>query len=282
MDLTVIINDLGVLNVIAISAIVFIGLPHGAMDGAVAYRLGWMGDLKKSASFFIFYVLISICVVLFWIEFPVIALIGFLGVSMIHFGIGDVHGIEDSRVWIEVVAHGGVVICGISMAHMTSVDEIYSALLGGESTRWVWRFIYMTTAVTVCALLYCITRFYVNEKWKQTSFELIFLGITFYLLPPLLAFAFYFCFVHSIRHFKSIYSTLNDGLSNKRIYWLTFLFSIITWIVGGLLLALNQGSIEIGTQLLRIIFIGLAALTVPHMILIDGWVKPNRLEREYL
>ena len=282
MDLTVIINDLGVLNIIAISAIVFIGLPHGAMDGAVAYRLGWMGNLKKSASFFIFYVLISICVVLFWIKFPVIALIGFLGISMIHFGMGDVHGLDDARVWIEVVAHGGVVICGISMAHMTNVDEIYSALVGGESTRWVWGFIYVTTALTACSLLYCITRFYVNEKWKKTSLELIFLGITFYLLPPLLAFAFYFCFVHSIRHFKSIYSTLNDGLSNKRIYWLTFLFSIITWIVGGLLLALNQGSIEIETQLLRIIFIGLAALTVPHMILIDGLVKPNRLEREYL
>ena len=282
MDLAVIINDLGVLNIIAISAIVFIGLPHGAMDGAVAYRLGWMVNLKKSASFFIVYVLISICVVLFWIKFPVIALIGFLGISMIHFGIGDVHGLDDARVWIEVVAHGGVVICGISMAHMTNVDEIYSALVGGESTRWVWGFIYVTTALTACSLLYCITRFYVNEKWKKTSLELIFLGITFYLLPPLLAFAFYFCFVHSIRHFKNIYSTLNDGLSNKRIYWLTFLFSIITWIVGGLLLALNQGSIEIETQLLRIIFIGLAALTVPHMILIDGWVKPNRLEREYL
>ena len=252
------------------------------MDGAVAYRLGWMVNLKKSASFFIVYVLISICVVLFWIKFPVIALIGFLGISMIHFGIGDVHGLDDARVWIEVVAHGGVVICGISMAHMTNVDEIYSALVGGESTRWVWGFIYVTTALTACSLLYCITRFYVNEKWKKTSLELIFLGITFYLLPPLLAFAFYFCFVHSIRHFKNIYSTLNDGLSNKRIYWLTFLFSIITWIVGGLLLALNQGSIEIETQLLRIIFIGLAALTVPHMILIDGWVKPNRLEREYL
>ena len=75
---------------------------------------------------------------------------------------------------------------------------------------------------------------------------------------------------------------MNDCLSYKKFYWLTFLFSIITWIVGGLLLALNQGSIEIETQLLRIIFIGLAALTVPHMILIDGWVKPNRLEREYL
>jgi hypothetical protein len=42
-----------------------------------------------------------------------------------------------------------------------------------------------------------------------------------------------------------------------------------------LILVLNQGAIEIETQVFRIIFIGLAALTVPHMILIDGWVKPQ-------
>ena len=110
---------------------------------------------------------------------------------------------------------------------------------------------------------------------EKTCFQLFCLGIVFYLLPPLLAFAFYFCFVHSIRHFKSIYATLNDGLSDKKIYWLTFLFSAITWAISGLILILNQGAIEIETQVFRIIFIGLAALTVPHMILIDGWVKPQ-------
>lgn len=276
MNLMGIVDDLGFLNVIAISAIVFIGLPHGAMDGAVAYRLGWMKNLKKSSLFLLAYVLISLLVVLFWITFPVIALIGFLGISMIHFGIGDVGVNVDSRAWIEVIAHGGVVICGISMSHMASVDEIYSALIGGKNTSWIWGFVYVTSVATVGALLYCVTRFNVNEERRKTVFELLSLGIIFYVLPPLLAFAFYFCFVHSIRHFKSIYASLSDGISNKNIYWLTFLFSIITWSIGGLLFVLNQGSIEIETSLLRIVFIGLASLTVPHMILIDGWVKSER------
>ena len=275
MSLTGIIDDLGFLNFIAISAIVFVGLPHGAMDGAVAYRLGWIRGFKKPTFFFVSYVLISTCVVLFWLQFPVISLIAFLGISMIHFGIGDVNANEGARVWIEILAHGGMVISGISMSHMANVDDVFSALLGGESTSLVWVFVYITAAVTVLSLLYCMTKFHVDKKWKKTCFQLFCLGIVFYLLPPLLAFAFYFCFVHSIRHLKSIYATLNDGLSDKKIYWLTFLFSAITWVIGGLILVLNQGAIEIETQVFRIIFIGLAALTVPHMILIDGWVKPQ-------
>ena len=51
MSLIGIIDDLGFLNFIAISAIVFVGLPHGAMDGAVAYRLGWIEASKNQRSF---------------------------------------------------------------------------------------------------------------------------------------------------------------------------------------------------------------------------------------
>ena len=275
MSLTGIIDDLGFLNFIAISAIVFVGLPHGAMDGAVAYRLGWTKGFKKPTFFFVSYVLISICVVLFWLQFPVISLIAFLGVSMIHFGIGDVNTNDDARVWIKIIANGGMVICGISLSHISNVDDVFSALLGGKSTSLVWGFVYLTAAVTALSLLYCMVKFPVDKEWKKTCFQLLGLGIVFFLLPPLLAFAFYFCFVHSIRHFKSIYVTLNDGLSDKKIYWLTFLFSAITWVIGGLILVLYQGTIEIETQIYRIIFIGLAALTVPHMILIDGCVKPK-------
>ena len=275
MSLTGIIDDLGFLNFIAISAIIFVGLPHGAMDGAVAYRLGWVKGFKKPTFFFGSYVLISICVVLFWLQFPVISLIAFLGISMIHFGIGDVNTNDDARVWIKIIANGGMVICGISLSHISNVDDVFSALLGGKSTSLVWGFVYLTAAVTALSLLYCMVKFPVDKEWKKTCFQLLGLGIVFFLLPPLLAFAFYFCFVHSIRHFKSIYVTLNDGLPDKKIYWLTFLFSALTWVIGGLILILNQGTIEIETQIYRIIFIGLAALTVPHMILIDGWVKPK-------
>jgi len=91
---------------------------------------------------------------------------------MIHFGIGDVNANEGASVWIEILAHGGMVISGISMSHMANVDDVFSALLGGESTSLVWVFVYITAAVTVLSLLYCMTKFHVDKKWKKTCFQL--------------------------------------------------------------------------------------------------------------
>ena len=43
-------------NLIALGAVVFIGLPHGAMDGALAVHFGWMGRPGKAAAFLLTYV----------------------------------------------------------------------------------------------------------------------------------------------------------------------------------------------------------------------------------
>ena len=62
------------LSLFALAAIVVIGLPHGAFDGAVALALGYGKTLKSMLGFVITYVGIAILVVLFWLAFPVLAL----------------------------------------------------------------------------------------------------------------------------------------------------------------------------------------------------------------
>jgi len=47
----------------------------------------------------------------------------------------------------------------------------------------------------------------------------------------------------------------------------------MTWVVGLLAVANHSSSIGLQPALLQVIFIGLAALTVPHMILVDGIAK---------
>jgi len=77
------------LSLVALAAIVIIGLPHGAFDGAVALALGYGQTLKSMLGFVFTYVAISLLVVLFWLAFPVLALLLFLAISAVHFGIGD-------------------------------------------------------------------------------------------------------------------------------------------------------------------------------------------------
>ena len=90
------------------------------------------------------------------------------------------------------------------------------------------------------------------------------------LLPPLPAFAIYFCFIHSTHHIKRIIPILLGFMEMKKILYLMIIFSLLSWLGGGvayyILLDLNSYT----DTIVKVTFIGLAALTFPHMILVDG------------
>jgi len=91
-----------------------------------------------------------------------------------------------------------------------------------------------------------------------------------YYFSPLTAFTIYFCFLHSIRHIISLMSELdNNDLKNgfkiftKKALPLTILTAIFCLI--GLYFLSN--TYNFNSSILKIIFIGLASLTFPHILL---------------
>ena len=106
--------------------------------------------------------------------------------------------------------------------------------------------------------------------------EMGFLSVVFITLPPLAGFAVYFCLVHSMRHFSAMRGVLQATVSTLRVTQTTVVFSLLTWAFGLLVFAQRTASVGVEPALLQVVFIGLAALTVPHMVLIDGWL--NRVE----
>ena len=92
------------------------------------------------------------------------------------------------------------------------------------------------------------------------------------LLPPLPAFALYFCSIHSAHHIKRIVPTLLSFMEMKKILYLMIIFSSLSWLGGGLAyyILLNLNSYTDTDTIIKVTFIGLAALTFPHMILVDG------------
>ena len=56
----------------------------------------------------------------------------------------------------------------------------------------------------------------------------------------------------------------------RRAVMQTAAFTLLTLIFAGLALSALYGELTLEQSAVQIIFIGLAALTVPHMVLIDG------------
>tara|TARA_B100000963_G_scaffold249502_1_gene218506 strand:+ start:433 stop:1287 length:855 start_codon:yes stop_codon:yes gene_type:complete len=278
MDLISGLSDIGILNLIGLAGIVLIGLPHGAFDGAVAMHLGIVNRFSNLARFVIIYVALSALVVVTWMVAPSISLILFLTISMLHFGAGDVRNGKGALAFSEAVAHGGLAIVGISQFHRSEVNEIFAYLVN-QDTAAVWLVIDVLTIAVIAAIIACVVQAAKDPKWSTTVFELLLLGFVYAIAPPLLGFAIYFCCVHSARHFKHIYASIKQTVSSSNIKNQAILFTVVSWIAAGIAFWMFADFAEPGPTIMRITFIGLAALTVPHMLLIDGIMKIQNKQR---
>ena len=276
MDLVSGIVELGILNLIGLAGIVMIGLPHGAYDGAVAIHLGIIKRFSSFVKFMIIYVALAALVVTIWMIAPIISLIIFLTISMLHFGAGDIKNGQGVLGFSEALAHGGLAIVGISQFHRSEVDEIFSYLINNDTT-YVWLAIDILTVATIFAIITCVLQALNNSKWSFTVVELLLLGIIYAVAPPLLGFAIYFCCVHSARHFRKIYASIKQSVSITSIRNQAILFTSISWIAAGIAFWMFADFANPGPTIMRITFIGLAALTVPHMLLIDGISKSKTM-----
>ena len=91
-----------------------------------------------------------------------------------------------------------------------------------------------------------------------------------YIFSPLIAFTVYFCFLHSIRHIISLSYELNENdFSNgmkvfiKKALPLTIITAIL-YLIASVFLSKFYGLNDV---IIKVIFIGLASLTFPHILL---------------
>jgi Brp/Blh family beta-carotene 15,15'-monooxygenase len=91
-----------------------------------------------------------------------------------------------------------------------------------------------------------------------------------YFLTPLIAFTIYFCFLHSFRHSISLITELNEN--NLQIGAITFIkkampLTVLTAILYIVSLYFLSNYYQLNDAILKVIFIGLASLTFPHILL---------------
>ena len=260
MGLSAALLELGVLNIVGIFGIVMIGLPHGALDGAVAMHIGLVKKLSNLIKFMLAYISLAVFVVIVWMFFPTFSLIAFLGISLLHFGYGDAKNGEGITKFAEAVAHGGLVIVGISQFHRGEVDEIFYYLIK-QDTSTIWLTMNIASIGVIAAIATCLLQTSKDVKWSSTTLELLLVGVVIAIAPPLLGFSIYFCLIHSARHFSRIYRMIKQNVANTTIKTQAILFTVACWLAALVAFVLFADFSDPGPTILRIIFIGLAALT---------------------
>ena len=277
--ITLKINDFTISPLICLFLILTIGVSHGSLDNLKGKKLFKIFGINNFLIFYLSYILISIIVIILWLLIPSISLIIFLILASHHFGKEDTQFliIENSyHNQLLFFLKGSLIIFAPMYFHFDETISIFKLLLIDNESFYEFLNLVETNKILLYAILLStlssIILFAKNFELKKFTifFDYFSILIINYYFSPLIAFTIYFCFLHSIRHSISLMSEL-DGydLGNgfkifvKKALPLTIITAI--FYVIGLYLLNNTYNFE--SAILKIIFIGLASLTFPHILL---------------
>ena len=282
VSLAIIIDRFEFLNIspiICLLLILSIGISHGALDDQKSEELSQLYNIKKPYFFYLIYLLIVISVIIFWLFFPTISLILFLVVASYHFGKEDTGFLITNKNALNLILYflkGSLIIIAPLIFHFIETINIFKLLLIQNEKFFLFLdFIesnYILFFALFVSLLSHIHYFLKNFKIINILifFDFFSIIILNYFLSPLIAFTVYFCFLHSFRHSISLITELdeNDLKSGtltfvKKAMPLTFLTAIL-YIIS---LYFLSNYFQLNDAILKVIFIGLASLTFPHILL---------------
>lgn len=250
---------------IAVILISIFGLPHGALDPIVAYRAGVWRKPLGLVFFLVGYIALCSSMIIFWGFFPVLGFTLFMILSAIHFG-RDYQRYSEST--IEQICYG-VFVLGLPVSfHQEQSSIIFEFLLFGYTPSM---FITLIQAFTILSII--VLSLNIKHHSKKALIELLSLLVMAWILDPLWYFVLFFCVLHSPRHLISSFRLLEPKLKSLGL-WAMLFITVLTIAIGlAVGIFMNDDSLMIDALTLQILFVGLAGLTVPHMLLIERELK---------
>lgn len=265
--------DLRTQALILAPAVAVLGLPHGALDLPMAERLWSLHGARGRTIFFAGYLALAGSVGLLWWLFPAAVLALFLSCSALHF---SQDWVLDGRLWR--IGGGLSAVGATTVFHQAEVAQIFVALGANSSAVAIAQgaavFGLLGAACAVAA---------VATGWphlrRSALLEVAAIWVGAILLPPLLYFVVYFCFLHSVRHLMGTLALLADQEGARRsAAWITAVTLAGAGI--GLTVLILGVRIEVETSLMQVVFVGLAALTMPHMLLEGRFTRSEAAARK--
>ena len=255
--------------------ILILGVSHGALDNFRGKNL-FQPILKKNWFIFFYpgYILLSLMVIFCWTIFPAITLLLFLVVASYHFGEEDLRFFFKGRGFffnlVSFLKGSLIITLSFHYSHETTVvffEYLMVPQIEYEKLTEFKSLLFSANLIFLIISLIYLLRKQIN-KLVLILFEIIFILLSFIYLPLILAFSMYFCFLHSSKHIVGLARELDcqnirNGLKLfiVKAVPLTLLTAFFAFLS---LYFLDQ---NINENIIKVIFIGLASLTLPHILL---------------
>ena len=258
---------------ICLFLILTIGISHGALDNIKGKKLLKFFKIKSISIFYIVYIFISLFIILIWLFFPKFLLVSFLIIASYHFGKEDTDFIVDKKnlkIDLLYFLKGSLVIVAPLIFHKNETIHIFNSLNFNISEVIMVedKFLYFFLIASLASSLYLVSKKKLDLKSLLIMDYLSVLMLN-YFLNPILAFTIYFCFLHSIRHSLSLIFELDNNIYRgfRNFVKKAIPLTLITAAIYLASIHYINNYYELDQAIYKVIFIGLASLSFPHILL---------------
>lgn len=241
--------------------VVLLGVPHGAMDALIARRLYGTDTAARWIGFAGAYLAAALSVVCVWVWLPATFLLGFLAVSAAHFS-------ADPRPGTRLLSralYGGAIIVLPTLRHGNEVADLFALLAGPQAASWVTPALQALAGPWLVGLM--VMAALEARRDVVTGIEMAMMGALATLAPPLIAFGVFFCIMHSARHLLRVAAFASDLRAGALVGVGVGPMLFVLGAAAGCWFLLGDSSVD--ARVMQLLFVGLAALTVPHMLLVE-------------
>lgn len=276
---------------IMLAAVAIVGLPHGAYDLEVARRL--LSRRLGRSWWLIFgtsYLALAIVGLAIWASAPLVGLVALLVGGAAHWGLDDleIHSRRGIKTAWLAVSRGAIPVAAPMAFHADTTATIFSSLLNApvnadlvQALGAGWLGISMPG---IFASVWRIKRHTVTTSLRIIAEPTVLL-LWFAVVPPILAFTIYFCFWHAVRHSlrSAFIAEPSAGLGRTLLAYLraAILPTTLTWLLVAAAAATLLRSSGFTESIWNIVFVGLFALTVPHIVLEIIEYKESKRDRSF-
>jgi Brp/Blh family beta-carotene 15,15'-monooxygenase len=271
------IKDDVVLPMLALT-VAIVGVPHGALDHLTGARLFESTFPKRWMTYFLtVYLAVAVVVVWGWTVAPTATILAFFGLSAWHFGSEDAEAIATHpQHWLRNFAFGSLIIVVPAMSQSSRLSQILERLVPGSllgSAQIAVAACQIAGLVLVPVAVLSTLRLFRRDAATATriaSFMLLFA-----VADPLLSFLVYFCGWHSFRGLAEIHRELHGSVA--RTFYSVLPLTAATVAAGAIAWWFLVTASDLPTATLRVVFIGLSSIAVPHLLLhsLDDYMRRN-------
>ena len=259
--------------ILCLFLILILGISHGALDDVKGKKLLKLFGYKSTVYFYLVYILIALLIIIFWLIFPNTVLFLFLIVASYHFGKEDTVFSFKRKFFISeclFFIKGSSIILAPLLLQRGPTNEIFSILNFNvfESQVFSDQFLIILLCLSFLSSLFISNKKDIEIKGIMIM-DFASLIILNFFLTPILAFTFYFCFLHSIRHSITLIFELDKSfeVGLKKFIVRAIPLTFATGIIFLLTIYFLNNFYTLDEAIYKVIFIGLASLTFPHILL---------------